>query len=127
MRRLFGLAREEKVERLDVPGSGYQPITFEETAGVPPQGGTGTILRVAEQMPAKSLWPAGLREGFAVPVTRHLVLGLPFFLHVHNILDEAEAHMRAGEAVDLDEIALLLGARVRENLVVVYQPAAEGR
>ena len=102
---------------------GYQPITFDESAGDPPQGGTGTV----RQWPPDSLWPVGVREGFAVPVSSHLVLGLPFFLHVHNILDEAEAQMQGGEAPDLDEIAMLLGSHLRENLFVVHKPLPEGR
>lgn len=115
IRRLFGLTREGKLERLDVPGGGYQPITFDESPGVPPQGGTGTILRPAHQLSHKSV----------VPVSPHLVLALPFFLHVHNILDEAQAQMQGGEAVDLDEIALLLSSHLRENLQIVYRPLTQ--
>ncbi len=100
------------------PASGYQPITFDESPGVPPQGGTGTVR------PGSGFkFPSFPYEG----VHPQIVLGLPFFLHVHNILDDAEVQMRAGEACSLDHVAELIAAKVRENLIVVYERSAEGR
>lgn len=81
----------------------------------PREGGTGTT--------PKNAWES---SSFAA-VLPQIVLGLPFFLHVHNILDEAEERMRAGEACSLDHLAELIAQKVRENLVVVYQRSAEGR
>lgn len=99
------------------PGGGYQPITFDESPGVPPQGGTGTVR------PSSFKFPSFPYEG----VHPQIVLGLPFFLHVHNILDDAEVQMRAGEACSLDHVAELIAAKVRENLIVVLERSAEGR
>lgn len=111
------------------PGGGYQPITFDESPGVPPQGGTGTVRQPIAFEYGPLLPPPGFKFPSFPYEGAHpqIVLGLPFFLHVHNILDDAEVQMRAGEACSLDHVAELIAAKVRENLIVVYERSAEGR
>lgn len=117
---LYGLTRAEKVERLDVPGGGYQPITFEETPGVPAQGGSGTT-------PPGSRFLPGIDAAAGTPLYRHLVLSREFGLHVHNVLDYAESRLAEGEPVDLDHVADLIAQRLRSCLQFVYRKAPEGR
>lgn len=127
------------------PEPQYKPITFEETAGVMPPDWPANVARPL--MPLKKENASGFRgrpvvppppvhgwervceitrEG-AAPLGRHIALSRDFDLAVHNILDYAETRLLEGEDVQLDRVAELITAKVRENLQLVYRPAPQGR